>query len=81
MSKVILLEKDIDGIYKAKTDRKTLKNNKIRSSKRVIDDYVLSDELVHKIIAENGEKVTDFLNGIEKTAKAFNILIKIMKVK
>ena len=81
MTKVIVLEKDIDGVYRATKPEKQILKKRIKNRKLIInnEELIIPNEVIHKFIAENGTKVSEFLSGIEKTTKAFNILIKIMK--
>lgn len=50
-----------------------------RKSKAVIDGNAIPSIEVHRFIASNGDKATEFLKGIQSSVNAFNLIKKLIK--
>jgi hypothetical protein len=93
MTKIITLEKGDDGVYTAtgkveeaiKEEPKVYKVQEVkrqqpkRRRKNPIYDEQFETEDVHKFIAKNGDKASEFLKGVQTSVNAFNLIKKMIK--
>jgi tripartite-type tricarboxylate transporter receptor subunit TctC len=60
--------------------RKVPERRQTRSRKHVRQNPMsITNEDVHRFIAKNGDKASEFMRGLETSVKAFNLIKKMMK--
>lgn len=94
MAKIITLEKGNDGIYtatgtveeeKPKEEPKVFKVQEAekpkqkRRKKNPIYDEQFEEVEVHRFIAKNADKASEFLKGVQTSVQAFNLIKKLIR--